>query len=97
MSAPYGARPGWNSGVLGHINETLAVEAAGGTHVPVALNRQAFHDMLARYAPGCGSLIRISGTNGGRMPCGEFLTDMAGVRTQQLCYYCEQAQKMGAK
>lgn len=37
---------------------------------------------------GCGAPVYVIGTSG-KAPCGCFVTDLAGRRTEHLCYYCE--------
>src|SRR5208337_1415099 len=59
---------------------------AGGTLIYTPLNRQKFQTELDKYAPGCGSPIRIEGTNGGTMPCGATLNGQ-----QVFCRYCDPA------
>lgn len=46
-----------------------AVEAAGGKLIGIKFDRKKFDDMLAKYAPGCGSPTPVAGT-GGEIPCG---------------------------
>lgn len=44
---------------------------------------------LKVYAPGCGADTFVEGTNGGQMPCGGRLTDLAGNTRQYFCAACE--------
>jgi hypothetical protein len=80
----------WNQGVLGHIKHDLVVRELNGTLFNPALpSRERWKAMLAHYAPGCGSPTRVAGTNGGTMPCGAWLTQLDGSRTQEFCPNCK--------
>lgn len=61
-----------------------AAHQAGGKLIGINFDREKFDAMLAKYAPGCGTPIRVAGTNEGSMPCG---AKLSGV--QQFCPYCE--------
>jgi hypothetical protein len=78
------------SGVLGHVHQDCIVRhQLGGTLVkPVLPSCESWKAMLDKYAPGCGSPIRVEGTNGGFMPCGAWLT-AHGERKQRFCHHCE--------
>lgn len=52
-----------------------------GANLP---DRSKWNARLAAHAPGCGSPIRVPGTNGGRMNCGSKLDG-----DTQLCPHCE--------
>lgn len=63
-----------------------AAEAAGGTLIELDLTA-AFDQIRAdmeRYAPGCGALTYVAGTNGGRMPCGATINYFGRVQP----YFC---------
>lgn len=67
------------------------VRDAGGVMVaPRFMSRTAFKrevNEIASYAPGCGLPTHVSGTNGGRMPCGALLTQF-GVTAPYFCAEC---------
>ncbi len=86
MFEAYGQRPGWNHGVLGHVKQEIVVRGLNGVLVTPSLpSRESWGAMLQKYAPGCGSPTHVAGTNGGRMPCGGWLTELSGARHQQFC------------
>lgn len=72
---------------------SAAVDEAGGVlvlaHLPTP---EKFNAMLVKYAPGCGCLTHVAGTNGGRMPCGATLT-MLGVTDRYFCAACSEVNK----
>lgn len=81
-------------GVLQHIKQEITVRELNGTLVtPNLPSREMWQEMLAKYAPGCGSPTHVSGTNGGKMPCGGWLTQLDKTRTQYFCPHCEEAIK----
>ena len=47
-------------------------------------SQSKWNAMLKAHAPGCGSPMRIPGTQGGRMACGAKLGDK-----RMFCPYCE--------
>jgi hypothetical protein len=65
-------------------NGTIAVGAPGSE----ARKRAETEDKALKL--GCGKHIRITGTNGGTMPCGGKLTTF-GKRTIELCPQCASA------
>ena len=76
-------------GVLGAIKQDIIVRDLGGCLItPPMPTPEEWQRDLDRYAPGCGSPIRIAGTNGGHMRCGAWLTHLDGKRTQEFCPHC---------
>lgn len=72
------------------MRQCLAVAQAGGAVASAALpTPEKFDRMLAMYAPGCGSPTHVSGTNGGTMPCGGWLSWPDGKREQYFCGNCQ--------
>ena len=71
-----------------------AVHDAGGKLIGVPLNRAKFDAMLKAHAPGCGSEIRIPGTNGGFARCGSTLGD---AKTKVFCDHCRPGLKEALK
>lgn len=63
-----------------------AVHDAGGKLFDLPVNRAKFDARLKAYAPGCGSDVRIPGTNGGFARCGGALGD---GQTKVFCAHCE--------
>jgi len=49
-----------------------AAEAGGGKLIGIAFDKNKFNDMLAKYAPGCGTETPVEGTSG-TIPCGATL------------------------
>ena len=81
-------------GALGHVKQRCLVRALGGTLVlPELPSRESWSAMLERYAPGCGSPTYVAGTNGGEMPCGGWLNQLDGSRTQEFCPHCAEQLK----
>lgn len=74
--------------------QCLAVAEAGGAVASAPLpSRESFDRMLQQYAPGCGSPTHVTGTNGGTMPCGGWLTWPDGRREQCFCGHCQPSTK----
>ena len=71
-----------NSKPLYDDNQAKAVSDAGGILFRVNLDRPP--DGLNG---GCGTPTHVEGTNGGKMPCGSYLT-MFGVREPYYCGSC---------
>jgi len=65
---------------------TRAAKEAGGTQLSFT-----FAKNLDRYAPGCGALTHVAGTNGGTMPCGAMLRSLDGTEAPYFCGSCYQA------
>lgn len=70
----------------------LTAKEADGILISVPMpDREKWNRDLERrlklYWPGCGELTSVSGTNGGRLPCGTFLTRFGGT-TQEFCAWC---------
>lgn len=63
---------------------SAAAAEAGGKLIQVPMLK------VRRVGRGCGSPTPVSGTSG-KAPCGCFVTDLQGVRSEHLCYYCEEA------
>lgn len=88
---PYGST-GVMDGALGHIKIDCTVRSLGGTLVRPALpTRDEWDAMLDKYAPGCGVLTKVAGTNGGKMRCGGKLKWLTGEVTQEFCPSCTEA------
>lgn len=62
------------------------VAAAGGILITVTLS------IPKGQNGGCGSPTFVDGTNGGTMPCGNFLT-MFGEREPYYCAACQETRK----
>lgn len=65
-------------------------EAGGVLIAPRFITREQFRrevNTIATYAPGCGLLTHVAGTQGGRMPCGAVLTQF-GVTGPYYCAEC---------
>ena len=44
-----------------------------------------------QYRPGCGELVYVRGTNGGKMPCGARLRQLDGQVARYFCDHCRSA------
>lgn len=63
-----------------------ARDAHGVLMAPDLPSPAAWQSELDRYAPGCGSPIRVPGTSGGRMRCGATLDGQP-----EYCEHCHKA------
>ena len=67
-------------------NLTKACQESGGTLIVIKSRR-----LIPGQNGGCGAPTNVEGTNGGKMPCGSFLTKLDGTKAPYYCCLCKPA------